>query len=98
MTAPLIAASRSRAIVSVSGSSGTAGELAPTDVVPELLAAEGYTLRRVAALARGGGDVVRNCSNSEHAAAGGDERSVIQPFRAGVKDEYVVSRWRQVND
>src|SRR5678816_4695479 len=40
MVRPRIAASRSRAIVSVSGNSGTAVQLAPRDVAPQLLAGE----------------------------------------------------------
>src|SRR3954470_13248128 len=96
--APTIAPLRSRAIVSVSGSSGTARQLSPADVAPELLAAELHLLRGGPTLLRRGRDILGHGRHREHSTARRNERPVVAPLRARVKDVNSVDRSRQVDD
>src|SRR5512133_2631055 len=91
MSEPAIAACRSRAIVSVSGSSGTTCELAPADVAPELLPVErdvgcgrGTLLARRLECWGERGD-------RKHTSAGCTQRAVVVAPGPGVEDDHVVT-------
>src|SRR4051812_39946556 len=98
IVAPPIAPSRSRAIVSVSGSSGTAGQLAPTDIASELLAVDFDPLGNGPTAARGGGDVIGDRGDGEDASAGRHEGAVGAAPSACMEYQDVVDRRREVND
>src|ERR1035437_535862 len=94
---PRSSRSRSRAIVSVSGGSGTrllllAGNLAPADIRAELFALELNSLRVVETPPLRDGDGLAERAHGEHAAARGDEAAVGVARRTGVKDEDAVFR------
>src|SRR3954464_4261280 len=91
MIAPPTSASRSRAIVSVSGSSGNAAQLPPADVRPELATWKSHLLGRLAAAARGGLDVRGQTCHGEHTTARRPERFAVESG-SGVEDQHVV-RW-----
>src|SRR5687768_13910041 len=86
---PLISASRSRAIVSVSGSSGTAAKFAPANVGPVVAAAEldvpGVVRAQPLCLVERRCD----CGDRKDAPAGGHELACVVASRSGVKDEHV---------
>src|SRR5688500_19302764 len=88
MTAPPRRRSRSRAMVSVSGSSGIlrALELAPADVTTELLPLERDRLRERRAPRLGLGQRLRRSGDRKDASACGDERAVVATSRTGVED------------
>src|SRR5579859_1286870 len=87
---PLISRSRSRAMVSVSGSSGTPVELSPTDIRSVLLARELHAAGVVLAAAAGIWHRVTDASDGQDATAVGDERAVLVGLRAGVEDQDIV--------
>src|SRR5262245_30337233 len=76
IVAPRIVSSRSRAIVSVSGSSGIAGELSPADVRAELATVESHQLSRFAASLRSLFDVGAEPGHGEHAPAGDPQHAL----------------------
>src|SRR6266481_2034244 len=96
---PRIAPSRSRAIVSVSGSSGTAHNLPPPDVTPQLLSLARHLLgvrsRQLRGLDETGGDR----GHREHPASGGYE--LISPWvERGSRMKYLdtlLGRWELDN-
>src|SRR5687768_690023 len=98
---PAIAASRSRAIVSVSGSSGIPLELAPCDVTAKLLSREAHALRVVAGKCSGVCHRVSGRCNCENApsvrdqlasftVAGGGCLKDVQPVRWGRDPDGIV--------
>src|SRR5688572_31030291 len=73
IVAPATRRCRSRAIVSTSGSSGTARGLAPADVAAELLPIEVDRSRGREAASLRLREVTGNASHGDHASAGRDE-------------------------
>src|SRR5215208_4580220 len=71
--APERSRSRSRAIVSVSGSSGTAHRFAPPDVVAELLVLEPHSARVLHASGVRVIEGIANAGYGEHSAASRDQ-------------------------
>src|SRR4051812_30310955 len=99
MRAPATSSSRSRAIVSVSGSSGTSAaglranatrQLSPADVAAELLAREFDGSSQILAPALRVVHRITKTGHSEHAAARCHERSGRIALGAGVKYESLV--------
>src|SRR5258705_9016704 len=88
---PRISRSRSRAIVSVSGSSGTrlplAGDLAPPDVGAVLLAGELDLLGVPKAGSLGFLDRRRHRAHLQHPPPGPDEAALLVPRRAGTDNK-----------
>src|SRR5690348_18235162 len=76
IVAPASARCRSRAMVSVSGSSGMALELPPRDVGAVLAARELDRTRRADARALGGGERIGHTGHREHASARRDETAI----------------------
>src|ERR1700686_5135317 len=70
---PRIAPSRSRAIVSVSGNSGTAHHLPPPDVASQLLSLERHLLGVGSRQLRGFDQTRGDCCHREHPASRGDQ-------------------------
>src|SRR5689334_11032974 len=100
--APVTARSRSRAIVSVSGSSGTARsgrarELAPADVRAELLPLELDASRVSRAELLRFVHGWRDPGDCQYAAAAGNELTVRRALGAGMEDQYVGRRWRELD-
>src|SRR6185503_2071974 len=95
---PLIAPFKSRAIVSVSGNSGTACQLAPSDVVPELLSAERHRLGVRSGHLRGLEETGGDGRYGQHAPTRCDELVCRVPCCARVKDFDAFARRRKLND
>src|SRR5512140_327271 len=89
MAAPETARSRSRAIVSVSGSSGTSLLLSPGDVAPELFAIELDLARDACAFAPGEGERGRDRRDCEHPSARSNQLSCRSFTSSSVKYEHV---------
>jgi hypothetical protein len=96
ITRPAIVAFRSRAIVSVSGSSGIPLELAPRDVTPDLLAVERHTLGIFAGRGCSLFYCIGNAGNREHSAAIGYETIALAVARgSGMKYVHTARRrWK----